>query len=384
MLRMGIVGGGPGSFIGRVHVTAATLDGQAELKAGVFSSNPERNQQAAEDWLVEPSRGYPDVPTMLSAERRLPESERIDFVTVATPNDLHFDFARQTLEAGFHVFCDKPMTTSLEHADQLRQLAASSRRVFVVTHNYTGYPLVRLAREMIANGELGEIQAVRASYLQGWMRTRKPTDDLPRGNWKFDPQRTGPAGTWGDVGVHAFNLIRYVTRLRPQRIRCQLAAFSEGGRLDDAGFGVIDAENGALITIACSQVSHGHGNDLSIEIDGTKASLSWRQESPNVLLLRQNGQPVRQLTRDPNAVYAGAALPANCRVPAGLPEGFFQAFANLYRSGFAAIRQADEGGEIEHHEAEFPTVQDGWEGVKFITASVASHACGGDWQPWSE
>lgn len=378
---MGILGGSPASFIGRVHILAAQLDGRARLTAGVFSSDAQRNRAAAEHWGVDPRRCYGDVEQLLAGEAALPAEQRIDFLTVATPNDLHFAGARAAIAAGLPVFCDKPMTIRLAEAAELRNAVRAAGVPLVVTHNYTGYPLIRLARRLIHDGELGEVQAVRASYLQGWMRTRRPGDSHPRGMWKFDPQRAG-AGAFGDVGVHAFNLFRYVTGLLPEQLACHLRTFSPRGRLDDYGYALLPLVGGGLASITVSQVTHGRANDLVLEIDGRRGALRWRQEEPNQLEFRQNGQPVKLHTRDRNAVYAGPDLRDACRLPAGLPEGFIEAFANVYAAGFAAVDSSagsTAASVAPDDRPVYPTVDDGWEGVQFIQACLTSASRGSDW-----
>jgi predicted dehydrogenase len=332
-LRMGIVGGGQGSFIGRVHVTAAVLDNRAALVAGAFSSDAARSKASAADYDVPESRAYGSYQEMLDKERALPAGERIDFVTVATPNHMHFPVAKAAVEAGFHVVCDKPLTLTLAQAEELAKVVAGSNGVFVVTHNYTGYPLVRQAREMILAGELGEIQAIRSEYIQGWLRTRLESEGQKQAAWRTDPTKSGAAGCFGDIGTHAYNLGRTMTGLLPEKISANLKIFVPDRPLDDYGHAVIRYENGALGTVTASQISHGRENDLRIQIDGTKGSLEWHQEEPNKMIVRQNGRPHAIYTRDPNAPYTNAAGKAACRLPSGHPEAFFEAFANVRAEG---------------------------------------------------
>jgi predicted dehydrogenase len=280
-LRMGIVGGGQGSFIGRVHVTAAVLDNRAALVAGAFSSDAARSKASAADYDVPESRAYASYAEMFEKERALPAGERIDFVSVATPNHMHFPVAKAAIEAGFHVVCDKPLTLTLAEAEALAKLVAGSKGVFVVTHNYTGYPLVRQAREMILSGQLGEIQAIRTEYIQGWLRTRLENEGQKQAAWRTDPTKSGAAGCFGDIGTHAYNLGRYMTGLLPEKISANLKIFVPDRPLDDYGHAVIRYENGALGTVTASQISHGRENDVRIQIDGTLGSLEWHQEEPN-------------------------------------------------------------------------------------------------------
>ena len=380
-LRMGIVGGGQGSFIGRVHVTAAVLDNRAELVAGAFSSDAARSKASAADYAVSDRRAYGSFGEMFAAERALPAAERIDFVSIATPNHMHFPVAKAALEAGFHVVCDKPLTLTLAEAEELARLVAASKQVFVVTHNYTGYPLVRQAREMILAGELGEIQAIRAEYIQGWLRTRLESEGQKQAAWRTDPTKSGAAGCFGDIGTHAYNLGRYMTGLLPEKIAANLEVFVPGRPLDDYGHAVIRYRNGALGTVTASQISHGRENDLRIQIDGTLGSLEWHQEEPNKMLVRHNGKPHYLYTRDPNAPFTNEAGRAACRLPSGHPEAFFEAFANVYRAGFDALELALTGKPFEPVDTVYPNVRDGVEGMFFIEQAVASSKADGAWLP---
>ena len=380
-LRMGIVGGGQGSFIGRVHVTAAVLDNRATLVAGALSSDPARAKASAADYDIDPARAYGSYREMLDRERALPAEQRIDFVTVVTPNHMHFPVAKAALEAGFHVVCDKPLTLTLAEAEELARIVAASKAVFVVTHNYTGYPLVRQAREMILAGELGEIQAIRVEYIQGWLRTRLETEGQKQAAWRTDPTKSGAAGCFGDIGTHAYNLGRFMTGLLPEKISTNLKTFVPDRPLDDYGHAVIRYENGALGTVTASQISHGRENDLRIQIDGTLGSLQWHQEEPNKLLVRHNGKPHMIYTRDPNAPFMNQAGKAACRLPAGHPEAFFEAFANVYRAGFDAMAAAAMGAAVETKDTVYPNIHDGVEGMYFLEQSVASSKADGAWLP---
>lgn len=380
-LRMALVGGGQGAFIGRVHATAAILDNRAELVAGALSSNPEKAKASAPAYDIKPDRAYGSIEELVEKESKLPADKRIDFVTVATPNHTHFPIAKAALEGGFNVICDKPMTFDLAEAEQLAALVAKSGAVFAVSHNYTGYPLVRMARQMILNGELGEIQAVRSCYIQGWLRTRLEASDQKQAAWRTDPGKSGAAGCFGDIATHAYNLGRYMTGLLPESVSCNLKVFEPGRKLDDYGHAVVRFENGGLGTVTASQISHGRENDLFIEIDGTKGAIQWRQEEPNVLTLRRNGQPHSIYTRDPNAPYMNDAGKAACRLPSGHPEAFFEAFANIYRSAYDAIIARATGSAWEKVNTIYPNVNDGVEGMYFIQQCVASSQENGAWLP---
>lgn len=371
-LRMGMVGGGQGSFIGRVHSIAACLDNRAVVTAGALSSNPERSKASAPDYAIADSRAYGSYEDMIDSESKLPDDQRIDFISITTPNHTHFEVALAAVEAGFNVVCDKPMTFDLAQAEQLAKAVEQSDVIFALSHNYTGYPLVRQAREMIASGELGEIQAIRSSYIQGWLRTRLEDSDQKQAAWRTDPAKSGAAGCFGDIATHAYNLGRYMTGLLPEQISCSLKTFEPGRKLDDYGTAVIRYENGALGTVTASQISHGRENDVTIEIDGTKGALQWRQENPNEMIVRANGQPHKIYTRDPNAPHSTPLAAASCRLPSGHPEGFFEAFANVYASAFDAMVARAEGGSIERVNTIYPNVNDGVEGMYFIQQCVES------------
>jgi len=380
-LRMGLVGGGQGSFIGRVHVTAAVLDNRAMLVAGALSSDAARSKASGPDYDIDPSRAYGSYVELFEKERAMPADNRIDFVSIVTPNHMHFPVAKAAVEAGFHVVCDKPLTLTLAEAEALAKIVQQSNVVFAVSHNYTGYPLVRQAREMAMNGELGEIQAIRTTYIQGWLRTRLESEGQKQAAWRTDPKQSGAAGGFGDIGTHAYNLGRTMTGLLPQTISAHLKIFEPQRRLDDYGHAIIRYENGAFGTVTASQISHGRENDLRIEIDGTLASLEWRQENPNELFVRKNGHPHAIYTRDPNAPFIHASAKAACRLPAGHPEAFFEAFANVYRNAFDAMEQAIAGRPFERINTIYPNICDGVEGMYFIEQSVASSKADGAWLP---
>jgi predicted dehydrogenase len=380
-LRMALVGGGQGAFIGRVHATAAVLDNRAAVTAGALSSDPQKAKASAPSYDIADDRAYGSYQELVEKELALPEEERVDFISIATPNFTHFPIAKAALEAGFNVICDKPMTFDLAQAEELASLVKDSNQVFALTHNYTGYPLVRQARQMILNGELGEIQAIRSNYIQGWLRKRLESEDQKQAAWRTDPKKSGAAGAFGDIGTHAFNLGRYMTGLLPAEISCNLKIFAPGRALDDYGHAVIRYENGALGTVTASQISHGRENDLFIEIDGTEGAIAWRQEEPNQMTVRKNGQPHALYTRDPNAPFMNEAGQAACRLPAGHPEAFFEAFANVYRAAFDDIVKQKAGEAFEKTDTVYPNVRDGVEGMYFIQQCVASSAENGAWLP---
>src|SRR6266851_3727283 len=375
-LRMGLVGGGQGAFIGRVHATAAVLDNRAVLVAGALSSDPSKAKASAPDYDIKPERAYGSFTEMVAAESKLPASERIDFVSIATPNHTHFEIAKASAEAGFNVMCDKPMTFDLAQAEELAKIVQKTGILFALTHNYTGHPLVRQARDMVLSGELGEINAVRAFYIQGWLRTRLEKQSQKQAGWRTDPKRAGAAGCFGDIGSHAYNLGRYITGQLPDQVSCQLKTFESGRQLDDYGAAVIRYQNGALGTVTASQISHGRENEIWIEVDGTKAALEWHQEEPNKLLVRRNGQPLQLYTRA-GGDYLGATAAASSRLPSGHPEAFFEAFTNIYTAAFDDMVKRANGQRFDGASSLYPNVADGVDGMNFITQSVSSSKDGG-------
>ena len=381
-LRMGLIGGGGAGFIGRVHVTAATLDREAELVAGALSSDPLRSRTAATEFKIDPSRAYGSFTELLESESRLPESERIDFVSIATPNHTHAEIACSALDAGFHVVCDKPMTTNEHDAQAMVDAVARSGKVFALTHNYSGYPMIRQAREIVASGELGRILGVRVSYVQGWMQGVKRDETPARGAWKSNPELNGRAGSLGDVGTHAFHLLRFVTASQPHALLSRMSSYSPHHELDDYGHAILQLDQAATGLVTWSQVSHGRLNDLTIEVDGTEASLAWRQEDPNQLIVRSLGTPTRVYDRNPGAAYTTATAAAACRLPGGHPEAFFEAFANVYRDAFRAMRQVSGELAVDPSPSLYPTVHDGLEGVRFMQRCLESNDNDSSWCAW--
>jgi predicted dehydrogenase len=347
------------------------MDNRAALVAGALSSDPARAKASAADYDIRPERAYGSFQEMVAAESKLPASERIDFVSIATPNHTHFAIAKAVAEAGFNVLCDKPMTFDLAQAEELARVVQKTGVVFAVTHNYTGYPLVRKAREMVRAGELGEINAVRAFYVQGWLRTRLESQGQKQADWRTDPKRSGAAGCFGDIGTHAYNLGRFVTGMLPDKISCHLKTFEPGRALDDYGTAVIRYANGAMGTVTASQVSHGRENDLWIEVDGTKAALEWHQEEPNKMLVRVNGKPHQVYTRA-GGPYLGNTAAASTRLPSGHPEAFLEAFANIYTAAYGDMASRATGGKFDGSHSLYPNVADGVDGMNFITQCVAS------------
>ena len=377
-LNMGLIGGGVGSFIGKVHSIAACLDNRAILAAGAFSSDPEKSKLSAEDYGVSKSRAYGSYQQMIEEELNLPDGQRIDFASITTPNHTHFPIAKAFLEAGFNVVCDKPMTLTLQEAEELASIVEKNSLIFGLTHNYTGYPLVRQAREMIQRGELGEIQAIRAFYIQGWLRTRLENSGQKQASWRTDPKRSGIAGCFGDIATHAYNLARFVSGLLPDQVSCTLKTFEPGRELDDYGTAIIKLQGGALATVTASQISHGRENDLWIEVDGTLGALEWHQEEPNKMVVRRYGHPHKIYSRA-GGPYLNEFAQSSSRLPAGHPEAFFEAFANVYASVFDAMADRKVNKNTPWQKSVYPNVMDGVDGMNFITRCVESSKSQASW-----
>lgn len=367
-LRMGMVGGGPGAFIGEVHRKAARMDGQIELVAGCFDIDPEKSRSMAPVLCLDPERVYGDYKNMIKEEYALPEDERIDFVTVCTPNNWHYPIARDFLKAGFHVMCEKPMTFSVREARALKKLVDDSGLVFGLMHNYTGYPMVKLARDMVRKGDLGEIRMVRVQYPQGWLATKLEDTGQMQAAWRTDPKQAGAAGCLGDIGTHCENLCEYVTGLRIAGVCADLTTFVPGRQLDDNVSVLLRFNNGARGILHASQVSVGEENNLAIWVHGEKASLEWHQEHPNYLYVRGPDGPEQVWKRgnDYVAKKSSAAKRAT-RLPHGHPEAFLEAFANIYRNFADTLRASLEGKATD-----FPKVDDGLRGMLFIDTVLKS------------
>ena len=369
-LRMGMVGGGRGAFIGGVHRRAAALDGEIELVAGAFSSDPRKSALSGKDFYLKPSRVYGSYQEMAEKEKALPENERIDFVTIVVQNFLHFEVAKTFLEAGFNVICDKPVTLDLEQARELRKIIKKSKKVFALTHNYTGYPMVKLARQMIRKGDLGKLIKVVCEYPQGYAITALTGEDKAIANWRANPKIAGISNCMGDIGTHAENLVHYVTGLEIDRLCADLSVNIPGRTLDDDGNVLVRFKGGARGIIYASQVSNGDENDLTIRVYGTKKSLEWHQEAPNDLIVKDARSP-RQVYRRGNDYVTGAAA-ENTRIPFGHPEGFIEAFANVYNAAALAIRDERAGKFPRKSGYDYPDIRDGIIGMAFIETVVKS------------
>lgn len=375
-IRLGMVGGGIGAFIGDVHRMAARLDDRYELVAGAFSSDPARTKESAAEFGVAEDRAYEDFTTMAREERA--RADGIEAVAIVTPNHLHHAPARAFLDAGIHVICDKPLTASLEDARELQALVKESDLLFAVTYNYSGYPMVRQAREMIGDGALGDIRVVQVEYPQDWLSTDLETSGQKQAAWRTDPKQAGAGGSLGDIGTHAFHLTEFVTGLEVTSLLADLHAFVPGRQLDDNAQMLLRFSNGARGSLWASQVAVGHENGLRIRVYGEQASLEWFQEQPNQLRYSVLGETPRVITRGCSA--AGDSANAVTRIPGGHPEGFLEAFANLYRD-FADQIQARKNQQATPDNANLmPSVTDGLKGVEFVEKAVASSANGGIWQ----
>ena len=374
-LRLGMVGGGRGAFIGAVHRLCARLDGQFELVAGALSSDAQRARDSGADLALAPDRVYTSFTQMAAAEAK--RSDGVEVVSIVTPNDSHHAIARAFLDRGIDVICDKPMTTTVEDALDLVQAVRRSGLVFGLTHNYTGYPLVRQAREMVAAGELGTVRVVQAEYVQDWLSSKLEDTGHKQAGWRVDPARAGPGGCLGDIGTHAYHLAGFVTGLHARELAADLGRFVEGRRLDDNAHILLRYESGARGMLWASQVAPGNENGLRLRVYGDKAGLEWSQEHPNQLRLSLVGGPPQTLSR--GGPRLGAAAAHATRIPAGHPEGYLEGFANLYRDLAEQIRARRAKHAPDPRALLVPTVEDGARGVRFIAAAVESHAKNGAW-----
>jgi predicted dehydrogenase len=375
---MGMVGGGRGAFIGSVHRMAARLDGEIDLVAGCFSSDAAKSKASGADFFLDPARVYTSYAEMAAAEAALPAGQRIDFVSIVTRNNTHFAVAKAFLEAGIHVVCDKPLCFTLAEGRKLQALVKKTGLVFALTHNYTGYPMVKEAREWVRSGKLGRILKVVAEYPQGYAITAlEEKADGAISNWRMDPSVAGVSNCMGDIGTHAHNLVRYVTGLEIEQICAELSTFIPGRPLDDDGNCLIRFGGGARGILYASQVSSGYENNLNIRVYGTKGSLQWFQENPNELIWKKADAP-QQVHRRGNS-YLSAAAQGATRTPFAHPEGFIEAFANVYRAAGTAIADAVSGRKTPKTGYDFPTVDDGVAGLAFIESAVKSSKAGAKW-----
>ena len=374
-IKLGMVGGGKYAFIGAVHRIAARIDGDYELVAGALSSTPERARESGAALGLDPARSYDDFKAMAIREARIKDG--IEAVAIVTPNHMHYPVAREFLKRGIHVICDKPLTSTLADAKKLAKLAQDSDALFVLTHNYTGYPMVRQAREMVANGEIGTVRVVQVEYAQDWLTEAvETTGTNKQSEWRTDPARSGAGGSTGDIGTHAFNLAGFVTGQQPEALAADLSSFVDGRRVDDNGHILLRYASGAKGMLWCSQVAPGNENALRLRVYGDKGGLEWAQEDPNYLWFTPFGEPKRLLTRAGAGARDVAARVS--RTPGGHPEGYLEGFANIYAEAARAIR-AKQAGEDIPSDVVFPTVEDGVAGVSFVDACVRSSARNAAW-----
>ena len=372
-----MVGGGRGAFIGAVHRIAAAMDGQIELVCGAFSSDPERSKDSGADLFLPADRCYGSYEEMMESEVKRPMEERFDFLSIVTPNYMHFPPAKMALEHGFHVLSDKPATFNLAEAKELSGLVQKSQLLYGLTHNYTGYPLIKQAREMVASGVLGKIRKVVVEYPQGWLSTHLEASGQKQAAWRTDPKRSGAAGCMGDIGTHAENLAEYVTGLEIEELAADLTSFVEGRELDDDGNVLLRFKGGAKGVLHASQISAGEENNLSLRVYGEKGGMEWHQREPNTLLVKWLDQPM-QVYRTANG-YLGAAALAAGRTPPSHPEGYLEAFANVYKNFAGAIRARLENRAPTAIENDYPKITDGVRGMAFIEAVVASSKANAAW-----
>ena len=369
-IRMGMVGGGRGAFIGAVHRMAAALDGQIELVCGAFSSSTEKSKASGQDLYLDPERCYGSYIEMIETEAKLPDNLKMDIVSIVTPNHMHFAPAKLALEYGFHVICDKPLCFDMSEALGLRKLVDDSGLIFALTHNYTGYPMVKQAKQMIAHNEFGKIRRVVVEYPQGWLSTRLESSDQKQASWRTDPSKSGKAGAMGDIGTHAENLAEYMTGLQISEICADLHTHLEGRQLDDDGSVLLRFENGARGLLYASQISAGEENGLKIRIYGELGGVEWTQMEPNSLWVKWLDKPTQLYRTGVGELYPETI--EHTRIPAGHPEGYLEAFANIYRNVAKCIQARLEGKIVDKIYQDYPTVDDGIRGMHFIDKVVES------------
>jgi len=369
-IRMGMIGGGRGAFIGAVHRMAAALDGQIDLVCGAFSSSAEKSKLSGEDLYLDPSRVYGSYKEMIIEEKKLPEDTRMDFVSIVTPNHMHFAPAVMAIENGFHVVADKPLCFNMEEAYALEKVVKDSGLIFALTHNYTGYPMVKQAKAMFRKGDFGKIRKVVVEYPQGWLSTLLEASDQKQAAWRTDPKKSGIAGAMGDIGTHAENLAEYMTGLKISEICADISILVEGRLLDDDGNVLLRFENGAKGILYASQISAGEENNLRIKVYGEKGGVEWAQMHPNSLIVRW-GDKSTQILRTGVGDLSPEAQ-AHTRIPAGHPEGYLEAFGNIYRNVARCIQARIAGTAVDPMYTDFPTVEDGVRGMNFIYKVIES------------
>lgn len=376
-LRMGMVGGGIGSFIGPIHRKAAGIDGEIELVCGAFSIKPEESQATGEALYLDPERVYNTFPEMMEKERKMPAGKRMDFVSVVTPNHVHFAPTKMALENGFHVVVEKPIAFSLKEANVLKKLVEKSGLVLALTHTYTGYPMVKEARHMVKAGKLGAIRKVYVEYPQGWLSTSLEKTGNMQASWRTDPKQSGLGGAIGDIGTHAANLAEYITGHKITQVCTMLNTVVPGRRLDDDTSMLVRFDNGASGVLIATQVAAGEENNLNIRVYGEKGGIEWRQEEPNTIVAKWLDRP-REIIRA-GWSYLSDDAKAFIRTPSGHPEGYLEAFANIYRSFTRAVRDHQQGKKIVPAKYDFPDVNDGVHGMAFVETVVKSSGSAKKW-----
>ncbi|EHS49088.1 oxidoreductase domain protein [Rhizobium sp. PDO1-076] len=373
-IRLGMVGGGSGAFIGAVHRIAARIDDQYELVAGALSSTAEKSLSSGRELGLDPERCYGSFEEMAEKEALRPDG--IQAVSIVTPNHVHYPAAKAFLERGIHVICDKPVTSNLEDAKKLKAVADKAKALFILTHNYTGYPMVRHARELVQNGELGDIRLVQMEYPQDWLAEPIEQTGQKQAAWRTDPKQSGAGGSTGDIGTHAYNLGSFISGLELDELAADVHTFVEGRRLDDNAHVMLRFKGGAKGLLWCSQVATGHENGLKVRVYGTKAGIEWTQADPNYLWFTRLGEPKQLVTR--GGAGAGSAAARVTRIPSGHPEGYLEAFATIYTEAALAINAARTGAKVDPAVV-YPTIDDGVKGVAFVEACIASSKKNGGW-----
>ncbi len=369
-IRMGMIGGGRGAFIGAVHRIAAGIDGQIDLVCGALHVDPDIAVLSGQDLFLPPERTYRTYHEMFEKEKLLPAEKRMDFVSIVTPNHVHFEPAKLALENGFHVVCEKPLSFSLDEALQLEALVKQTGLVFALTHTYTGYPMIKQAREMITSGVFGKIRKVVVEYPQGWLSTPLERSGQQQATWRTDPKRSGKAGSVGDIGTHAENLAETITGLHITELSADVSTFVEGRLLDDDANVLLRFDNGAKGVLHCSQISAGEENALNIRVYGELGGIQWHQHDPNTMFVKWLDKPMEVYRTGMG--YMGEMAAAHTRTPAGHPEGYLEAFGNIYRDFAKVVQARIDGRQPDPEFLDFPTVSDGVRGMKFIDAVIAS------------
>ena len=379
-LKMGMIGGGPGAFIGEVHRKAARMDGGIEIVGGAFDIDPKKSQAMGKELNLCPSRVYNTYKDLIAGELKLPVGERMDFVAVCTPNNWHYPIAKDLLEAGFHVMCEKPMTIDVAQAKSLVKVVKKTKRVFGLMHNYTGYPMVKLARDMVKKSQIGKVRKIVVQYPQGWLATALEKTGQQQASWRTDPKQSGGSGCGGDIGTHAENLAEYITGLKMTHLCAELTTFVPGRKLDDDVNCLVKYNNGAKGVLHASQISIGEENNLAIWVYGEKGSVEWHQEHPNYLNVKMMGQPEQIWKRGNDYVGAASAAAGRAtRLPSGHPEAFFEAMANIYLNFADAVRASIMKKKPEALAMDFPQVEDGLRGMLFLQTLLASAKSSKKW-----